>query len=336
MATLMDTYLCKYGNSYYSFYMFGKKSEYVDIFVNENKFKRVADGYAIFDTETKLWNCIDDDIIGNLFRNYIKELRWCARNNEMDKDLKKYSMKDYRKRSALTSSKEYIKSCITKHIIKNIEDITEKINMNKSVLPIKNGKIIDLSTKHIRDRTELDYFTVELPIEYLENHDTSNINKYYSTNYGKSDIQKIMSNILFSLPEEDKLIYVFYNRNMEHLLNIIKEMLTSVFCETIEQSIIDTKCNNNCNTAARVTLCPNARFNNEDDFETIDDLDEEQCRNILKYSSLIICADKIPNITNEYIKNTLCIIDISSDTNHNDLQIELSEFFTWCANGICK
>jgi putative DNA primase/helicase len=58
------------------------------------------------------------------------------------------------------------------------EDFMNKLDVSEHIIPIKNGKVIDLKTLQTRDRAVTDYFTYELDVDYTPN--TPSANKFFS------------------------------------------------------------------------------------------------------------------------------------------------------------
>ena len=59
----------------------------------------------------------------------------------------------------------------------------EKLNMKHHLLPIKPNRTIDMTTGICRDRTRDDLFSVECPVEFVDEPDYVNVNKYMSTTF---------------------------------------------------------------------------------------------------------------------------------------------------------
>ena len=58
-------------------------------------------------------------------------------------------------------------------------EFDKKINNISYLLPLKNGRVIDLKTLIVRDRTVDDKFTFECPVSYLPNSNFKNANKFF-------------------------------------------------------------------------------------------------------------------------------------------------------------
>jgi hypothetical protein len=95
-------------------------------------------------------------------------------NNDLDEDAKVYLSTQNTKKIALlkkmntqvqkaTHGKAVIEFVVT-HLFD--QHFMNKIDVNEFMLPIKNGKILNLKTLEVRDRTIDDYFSYELDINY--------------------------------------------------------------------------------------------------------------------------------------------------------------------------
>lgn len=58
-------------------------------------------------------------------------------------------------------------------------EFDKKINNVSNLLPLKNGKLIDLKTLQVRDRTINDKFTFECPVSYLPESNFEHANKFF-------------------------------------------------------------------------------------------------------------------------------------------------------------
>ena len=91
-----------------------------------------------------------------------------------------------RKNNVLSS---LIKDFDTKTYIKDVAErsygklydteFDKKINNISNLLPLQNGKIIDLKTLKVRDRTVNDKFTFECPVSYLPDSDLKHADKFF-------------------------------------------------------------------------------------------------------------------------------------------------------------
>jgi putative DNA primase/helicase len=58
------------------------------------------------------------------------------------------------------------------------DDFMNKLDVSEHILPIKNGKVIDLKTLKVRDRISKDYFTYEIDVNYTS--DTPKAKRFFS------------------------------------------------------------------------------------------------------------------------------------------------------------
>lgn len=85
--------------------------------------------------------------------------------------------------------KKLIEDFDTKTFLKDISErsygklydteFDKKINIVHNMLPIQNGKIIDLKTLEIRDRTINDKFTFECPVSFIKDGNTKHAEKFF-------------------------------------------------------------------------------------------------------------------------------------------------------------
>ena len=59
------------------------------------------------------------------------------------------------------------------------------LDSSKECFPIKNGKKINFKTLEISNRTNLDFFSYESPVEYVEN--TPNADKFFKELFEKTE-----------------------------------------------------------------------------------------------------------------------------------------------------
>ena len=86
------------------------------------------------------------------------------------------------------------------------------MNKQKYMIPIKNGKIINLKTLEIRDRDENDKFNYECQVNYinLTNNDENIAKKYFMDLFCNNElIVNCVINIIKSVITGEKLRYIF-------------------------------------------------------------------------------------------------------------------------------
>ncbi len=142
----------------------------------------------IWNNNTKLWEFKDIsflykkiiNLLEPLLNDWIDDLTRIF-NNLTEKNHKKMMMKKIQQASGLKSSiyKNRTITAIIKFMKPELYDekFINKINKSMYNLPIKNGKIINLRTKDVRDRTIKDLFSFECPVEYNEYEKYTNVEK---------------------------------------------------------------------------------------------------------------------------------------------------------------
>lgn len=112
-----------------------------------------------------------------------------------------------------------------------------KMNKQPNLLPIKNGKILDLKFLEVRLRKKEDYFDFELPFEFNSNADLSNAEKFFSQIMNDKEVVDYLQILLgYCLTGETKLrcILIFWGKGSngkstlcDLLKNIMKKFHTA-------------------------------------------------------------------------------------------------------------
>jgi P4 family phage/plasmid primase-like protien len=118
----------------------------------------------------------------------------------------------------------------------------DTLNIKHHLLPIKNNKIIDLSTGIQRGRTRDDLFSFECPVEYMENANFENVDKYMATTFCENQelvdyMQERMG--VFLTGETLREIDVWYGcgRNGKTTTSeILRQIMGKFFC-TINKAV---------------------------------------------------------------------------------------------------
>ena len=175
--------------------LFSGQSEHARLFNIYNKdnyiivSRKGSDGFY-FNSDTKLWTELSNaqllnDVINFLHMmvdNQIEIIRKKLLSDEIDDDEVKIFNNKITKLIKLKSSNA--KASHGEAIIKFIlifyyrDDFMNKIDSSENMLPIKNGLVIDLKTKNVRERTREDLFTYELNVSITEQ--TPNATKFFS------------------------------------------------------------------------------------------------------------------------------------------------------------
>lgn len=154
------------------------------------------------------------------------------------------------------------KTCDKDHILREISDLIKDANfetdMNKEqfMLPIKNGKILDMRTLEVTDRTILNKFNYECDSTYRELTDDENsqIKKYFLDLFcGKEDTMQVVLDILKSSMTGLTLRYIYFitgsGRNGKSVLfNILKAIFKKGMDVISKDIVLQKKANTHLNT----------------------------------------------------------------------------------------
>ena len=176
--------------------LFGGQSEQAKLFIQFNKDKYVivskkgTDGYY-FNEETKLWTELAfakllTDVIDFLHEKtdkLIANLKKKIENSDDDDDTANWKKKvsqleKLRLANAKASHGKAIIEFITIAFFQ--EDFMDKINVNESVLPIRDGRVLELKSKTVRERVREDFFTYELDVDYVSKKHQTNAFKFFN------------------------------------------------------------------------------------------------------------------------------------------------------------
>ena len=176
--------------------LFGGQSEQAKLFTlyNKNKYitvsKKGTDGYY-FNDNTKLWtelsNCeFLNDVINFLHKMTDTQIEILKKKLSLQDDIDDDDKKNWNNKIAkleklrISNSKAAHGKSIIEFIVSSFfqENFMNKLDTDESILPIKNGKCINLKTLEIRDRTNNDYFTYELNVDYTKTIDKAT--KFFS------------------------------------------------------------------------------------------------------------------------------------------------------------
>jgi P4 family phage/plasmid primase-like protien len=135
----------------------------------------------------------------------------------------------------------------------------DKLNIEqKTLLPIKNGKIINLATGEVRERTKTDLFSYESPVEYLVKDKYEEAEKYMLTlccgDVGLMEVLQVLFGYILTGMNNQKIIPIITgggDNGKSTLCLLIKEILGKNFA---------TPANKKCFIQTRDTSAHNAEF----------------------------------------------------------------------------
>lgn len=288
---------------------------------------------------------------------------------KLNEEIKKYKNKlneniseDYKKyyKELLKECKKGLKNIYSvrsrSQIIKELQPFLTNPNFHKNInsslylLPLQNGKIINLKTKELRDRTIDDHFSFECPVSYIDNID----DKFYIIEkfiypifqYNKNLINYIQRILGMCLSEslDNRQFYIFIGtgRNGKSaLIDIIKYILDSYFLQASEDVfMMNNKKSSGSATShlyalnnKRLVVCPEIGENeklNVKNIKSITGNDVISCRELYGKQQIIKPVCKLIQPTNFYpefdcndtaIIDRLCCIPFNSkfvDIEHYD------------------
>jgi len=135
------------------------------------------------------------------------------------------------------------------------ETFYQKINKQKMVMPLKNGKIININTLEVRDRVKDDIFSFEADVNYIPN--LTQEQKEYANNYFSSlfikpkqtkydnETTQCFIDVLKNIISGKVLRYIFFligeGKNGKSLLLNILNKIFSNFIDVINKSVVIQK-----------------------------------------------------------------------------------------------
>jgi len=139
------------------------------------------------------------------------------------------------------------KNNILKEILDKIEDpnFVKDLNKQKYILPIKNGKIIDMNTLEIQDRTIEHKFNYECDADYIEmtEEEENDIKQYFLDLFcGNEDTMLCVLDILKSIFTGETLRYIYFftgeGSNGKSLLFSVLKKIFKKAMDTIDTRVI--------------------------------------------------------------------------------------------------
>lgn len=135
------------------------------------------------------------------------------------------------------------------------EDFLTKLNISKFLLPITNGKIINLKTLEIRTRVPTDLFSYELDVDYTPNSPLTNarsfMNEISCNDHELDDFLVRLMGYFLTAETSDRSFYIFWGigcNGKSTLFKIMKNILLQGYTGISKNVLIDNK--------SRSTLTP--------------------------------------------------------------------------------
>jgi putative DNA primase/helicase len=189
------------------------------------------------------------DCLTPKYHNIVKEIYAEQKETNITGDKSKDSLytvkiKQVQKIIQKLKNASFLKSILTLYVSEFQDDEFEsKINSEKFITPIKNGKVIDLRTKEIRTREKTDFFSFECPVKLVE--DTSMALKFLdSLSGGQKDHTDYLIRLCGYFMTGDVSHRGFYIswgvgcNGKSSLINILKSILGKFFVSISEDVFI--------------------------------------------------------------------------------------------------
>lgn len=218
-------------------YIFEGEKGHATLFVDYNKddihlCSLNGDGYY-FNKVKNIWHKLENgsfvkivlDFLEDHIQAYITKIRYDKTKSEELKDAGKALGKARMHRHAENVWK--IARC---SLVDN--DFQIKMNNAPNLLPLKDGKIIDLKTLDVRLRQKTDYFDFELPFEFNKNLDLTYANKFF--NDVMNNVQEIVTYLQIILgycitgETKMRLLFIFWgtgSNGKSTLCELLKEIM---------------------------------------------------------------------------------------------------------------
>lgn len=251
------TFCSKYFKSSFNEDIFNSDYGLAKIFTKEKKdvvkiVSGTGDGY-IWDEKMKLWKTRNDTLIANtispcletIINEMIEEIS--AKNTSLDDKVCKQRIKELNKlRNYVNSVRGVLniyKKCIDDTLL--YDSVFEKdLNKISHLLPLKDGKVINLKTKDVRERTPEDKFTFECPVSYTPQKEYPNSDKFFDgICKGDKEYKSWMLKWLgycLTAQIDDRSFYVLWGtgRNGKSTLINIMSKILNVFLVTCDKKIL--------------------------------------------------------------------------------------------------
>lgn len=203
-------------------------------------------GY-LYNPDTKLWEKVYPEFLCNVVSETLRPILKQIVDQVTKKDkINNTHLVDFYKGAlyrALTSSGA---SGILRQSLRKLVDFSfiKKLNRTLDLLPIKNGKVINLKTLEVRDRVEDDYFSVECPVEYKPS-DSYPIAEEFFLGICKQDVEYVeylrrLLAYFLTGAITDRRFYIFVGSGMNGKSTLIKlmELMLGDLYKSLSDSVI--------------------------------------------------------------------------------------------------
>ena len=293
-------------------------------------------GY-VWNNETKLYEPLCYQLINGDISNILRDaIDVCINKiNQVDNDILGEEEK-LKKRKPLEQIKSLAgKSATTKNVYEYLlsqyvnNNISKLIDNCENVIPLKGGKLINLQTGEIRNRTKEDYFTYEKDFEYLGKDETKTeiIDDFFNLlcckNKEKKQYLKMVMGQSITNYIKNKCFYIFYGSEgnngkstlMATMNKIFDDLYTAIpdsllYAEN-KDKISDTQFGSLVGKTIGTSIEPKDKYTNDEILKLLTGGDSINCRRLysdmftytpkIKIFILLNNVIKIGNIGNDHI-----------------------------------
>ena len=236
----------------------------------------------------KLWQSIDNNYIKNEITE-ILQLKINAEFEQFKNDDDEKNINEYKKANKIIGNPENCnKILVFLHPYIKYENFEEKLNRScEYLLPVKNGKCINLENNEVIERTKDHYFTFEIDVDYNPNEEIDKATEYFRSIMNNDDnilkyFQKVIGSFLCSQTEAQS-IYIFWgtgSNSKSVCINLISKVLNN-FCSTVDKGLfMDHKNKNSLGPKPELLILKDLRLAIISETEENENLNESFLKNI--------------------------------------------------------
>lgn len=292
-----------------------------------------GNGY-MYNEKTRLWNKIYPEFLCNIVSTTLRPMM-----KEMEK-----SNPDLYGPVLTRVLKTSGASAIARQASKELFDKNFFLSLNRSpdFLPIKDGKLLNLTTLEVRDRVETDYFTFECPVEYKPSDEYKVAEEFFhGICAGDREYMEYMRSLLayfLTGYTSDRKFYIFVGSGMNGkstLIRLMHHILGDFYTSLSETVVISQDRSSNCTpelvplVQARLGVLPENKENvslNSERLKAFTGDDPIMCRplymeqfSFITQSKLILMTNHLPrfNSADKGMVDRLVVLPFYSTFTHN-------------------
>ena len=164
-----------------------------------------------------------------------------------DKAIINAKLKKINKCMTNINTSPYLNNIIKFYLSYSINKDFESKIVNKTTdeLPIKNGKVINLRTLEIRNRTRKDYWSVECPVEYNPSLDLTDVHQFMDSITCNStelkDYHRRLWGYMMTGEISDRSLHIFWGNGCNgksSMVNIFKGIMGDVMATSLSEDVM--------------------------------------------------------------------------------------------------